>query len=240
MPRFFSESCGEDYCVISGADAVHISKSLRMQIGDKLTVCDKNSTEYYCEISSIDSEKVELSVLEKKPTESEPKTSAVLYMAVPKSDKMEFIVQKAVELGVSKIVPVLCARCISRAEEKSMNKKIERYQKIAYEAAKQSGRGIIPEICERLTFKQALKDADKCDVKMLFYENGGNDISNVINEKTKSVAMFIGCEGGFEPSEVELAKENGVFIATLGKRILRCETAPVTALSLVMYLTGNM
>lgn len=240
MPRFFSSDCNDDYCYISGSDAAHICKSLRMQVGENLTVCDQNGTDYYCTIDSIDLQQVKLAVLEKKLTLTEPDTSVVLYMALPKSDKMELIVQKAVELGVNKIVPVLTARCISRPDDKSMNKKIERYQKIAYEAAKQSGRGIIPKVCERMSFKQALKDAQQCDVKMLFYENGGNDIADVVKKETKSVAMFIGSEGGFEPSEVELAKNEGAFVATLGKRILRCETAPITALSIIMYLTGNM
>lgn len=240
MPRFFSQHCTDDYCYINGADADHILKSLRMQVGEDLTVCDMNGTDYYCTIESIDLQQIKLKVVKKELSQNEPNTFVTLYMALPKSDKMELIVQKAVELGVNKIVPVLTNRCISRPDDKSMNKKIQRYQKIAYEAAKQSGRAVIPTVCEKLTFKRALKDAESSQVKMLFYENGGNDIGANLQKDTKSVAIFIGSEGGFEPSEVELAKQSGFFVATLGKRILRCETAPITALSLVMYLTGNM
>ncbi len=240
MPRFFSNRCSNDRCYINGADAVHIAKSLRMKIGDELLVCDKNGTDYHCEIESLDLDEIILKVSKKEPTKTEPNVKVTLYMALPKSDKMELIIQKCVELGIFKIVPVITSRCISRPDDKSMHKKIERYQKIAYEAAKQSGRGIIPEISERLSFREALKMASKNDSSMIFYENGGDNIESFLTSKPKTIALFVGAEGGFDIEEISLAKEFGVLSATLGPRILRCETAPISATSIIMYLTGNM
>ncbi len=240
MPRFFSELCDEHYCYIVGSDASHIAKSLRMQIGEELTVCDQKGTDYNCAIENIDVNEIKLKVLSKTATLTEPNVKLTLYMALPKSDKMELIVQKCVELGISQIVPIMTSRCISRPDDKSLQKKVERYQKIAYEAAKQSGRGIIPMVCNKMSFKEALKSASEDDVSMIFYENGGSDIKSFLNGCAKTISIFIGAEGGFDPSEVALAKEAGVLPATLGPRILRCETAPITATSIIMYLTNNM
>ncbi len=240
MPRFFSERCDDNYCYINGSDAMHIVKSLRMHIGEELIVCNKNGTDYHCIIESLDLNEVILKVFKKELTLTEPNIRLTLYMALPKSDKMELIIQKCVELGVSRIVPTLTSRCISRPDEKTMSKKIERYQKIAYEAAKQSGRGIIPEISDKLNFKEAIKMASKDDVSMIFYENGGNDIKSFLKDYPKTISIFVGAEGGFDISEISFAKECGVLPATLGPRILRCETAPITATSIIMYLTQNM
>lgn len=240
MPRFFSEHCDEHYCYIVGSDASHIAKSLRMQIGEELIVCDQKGTDYHCAIETIDINEIKLKVLNKNATITEPDVKLTLYMALPKSDKMELVVQKCVELGISQIVPIITSRCISRPDEKSFQKKIERYQKIAHEAAKQSGRGIIPSVCEKMSFKQALKAASRDDVAMIFYENGGSDIKSFLSDSPKTISIFIGAEGGFDSSEISLAKEAGILPATLGPRILRCETAPITATTLIMYLTNNM
>lgn len=240
MPRFFSEHCDEQKCYIFGSDALHISKSLRMKIGESLTVCDQKGTDYDCLIECIDSNEIALKVLSKKATLTEPNVQLTLYMALPKSDKMELIIQKCVELGITRIVPVITSRCISRPDEKTFQKKIERYRKIAYEAAKQSGRGIVPEICDKMDFKQAIEIASKDDTAIIFYENGGDDIGSFLKKAPKTISFFVGAEGGFDSSEVSLAIELGILPATLGPRILRCETAPISATSIIMYLTGNM
>ena len=240
MPRFFSEHCNEQSCYIYGPDASHISKSLRMKIGESLTVCDQKGTDYDCVIESIDPNVIRLKVLGKKATLTEPNVQLTLYMALPKSDKMELIIQKCVELGITRIVPVITSRCISRPDDKTFQKKIERYQKIAYEAAKQSGRGVVPEICDKINFKKAIEIASKDDTAMIFYENGGEDISSFLKNASKTISIFVGAEGGFDSSEISLAIESGVLPATLGPRILRCETAPISATSIIMYLTGNM
>ena len=180
-----------------------------------------------------------LTVLEKHPNDSEPSVRVTLYQALPKGDKMEFIVQKAVELGAVRIVPMLTKRCVSRPDAKSMQKKLVRYQKVAKEAAKQCGRGMVPEVGEMVTLERALAQADAA-VKVLFYEGGGQPIQELLDEQSGDVAVFIGSEGGFEAEEVDLAKRSGAQIATFGKRILRCETAPLAALSIIMNRTGNI
>ena len=162
-----------------------------------------------------------------------------LYQSLTKGDKMDMIVQKAVELGVHRIVPVVTSRCVSRPDEKSLRKKTERWQKIATGAAQQSCRGIVPEVSETMSFAQAVQEASENDLSLIFYEGGGESLSALINKDIKSVAVFVGCEGGFDISEVELAKEAGVIPATLGKRILRAETAPLAGISAIMCLSGN-
>lgn len=258
MPRFFvepvpqgefyREPCEyEEFC-IQGADARHIIRSLRMKKGETLTICDCRGNDYDCRIVGFGEEIVTLRILSARKTEAEPSARVTLYQGLPKSDKFDWIVQKAVELGVYRIVPVLTARCVSRPDEKAMGKKIERWQKIAAEAAKQSGRGILPAVGELLSLRQALEHAGEGEersnpresLKLLFYEGGGERILNLVREETEVISVFIGPEGGFEPWEVELAKEKGALPATLGPRILRTETAPLAALTAIMQATGNL
>ena len=152
---------------------------------------------------------------------------------------MDYIVQKCVELGVSRIVPMISARCVSRPDEKSLKKKIARWQKIALQAAMQSRRGIIPEVCSCVSFKEAAELTKDNEKTVFFYEMGGESVKNILNVKPKTIGMFIGSEGGFEESEAQLVLQNGGQAATLGKRILRAETAPLAALSVIMYQTDN-
>ena len=152
---------------------------------------------------------------------------------------MDYIVQKCVELGVGRIVPVMTARCVSRPDEKSLKKKTARWRKIAAQAAMQSRRGIIPEVGECVSLKQAAMLTRENDKTVFFYELGGESVKDILAEKPKTVGMFIGSEGGFEEAEAELVLSNGGVAATLGKRILRAETAPLAALSIIMYQTNN-
>ena len=164
-----------------------------------------------------------------------------LWQAVPKGDKLEQIVKKAVELGVSQVVPVLTRRCVSRPDEKDFAKKLQRLNKIAEEAAKQSGRGIIPEILPIISFKTALDMLPDFQRSVILYEaEGGCSFSQVDFSGTENIALIVGSEGGFEPDEVQAAAECGAERVWLGKRILRCETAPITALSVLMFLTNNL
>ena len=240
MPRFFTQDICETHGKISGADATHISRVLRMKNGEKITVCDLGGYDYDCVISSITADEVQFEVLDKHLSICEPDVSVTLYMAFPKGDKFELIVQKCVELGVDRIVPFISTRCIARPDEKSSAKKIERYNKIAYEAAKQCSRAKIPTIEAFVDFKTAIELSKKDDVSMLFYEKGGEGISEIIKEKPRSVSVFVGSEGGFEESEAEFAKQNGVNLAYLGPRILRCETAAIAATATIMFATGNL
>lgn len=240
MAWFFIEQIDGDTHRITGEDAQHIIKSLRMACGEELTLCDRRGREYTCVIRENDGDSVIAGVLKDAPCRNEPQIRAVLYQALPKGDKMDFIVQKAVELGAAEIVPVITQRCISRPDKKAMDKKVQRWQKIARQAAQQSRRGIIPTVGSALSFAEAVKAAQSCQKQVLFYECGGKDIGSLLQKEDKSVAVFIGSEGGFAPGEVQQVLQNGGQAATLGKRILRAETAPLAALSVIMYATGNM
>lgn len=239
MPRFFLEEIDENHICITGPDAHHIGFSLRMRPGEKLTVC-ANGTDYDCEITEITGEEVYLKCLSAHLCAAEPSVEVTLYQAMPKSDKLEQIIQKSVELGVTKIVPVLTRRCICRPNEKQFQKKLQRLQSISAAAAKQSGRGIIPQIEEMHSFNQVLKELDEYDDVLMFYENGGEKFQNLNLEQSRKIAIFIGSEGGIDPEEAEQLKQAGATSVWLGNRILRCETAPITALSVLMHVTGNL
>lgn len=238
MAWFFSDTNIKDKYIITGEDAQHIRKSLRMKEGEELTLVDPSLTQHDCVIEST-GENVEVKVIASKPCEQEPTIKVTLYQGLTKGDKMDFIVQKAVELGVTEIVPTLTERCISRPDEKSMAKKIQRWQKIALGAAQQSRRGIVPQIKPMLTLKEAACKADG-DISLVFYEGGGESLKELFESKPQKANIFIGSEGGFEESEIALLKSKGIEIATLGKRILRAETAPLAALTAIMFFTDNM
>lgn len=163
-----------------------------------------------------------------------------LYQALPKGDKFKNIIQKSVELGVSEIVPVLTRRCVYRPTKSDFSKKIERFNKITESAAKQSGRGIIPQVTEMLTLKEAVESMKENDINLILYENGGERFSADMLKNAKKIGVFIGSEGGFDEEEVELVKSQNATPIWLGERILRCETAPLAAITIIMHLTGNM
>lgn len=239
MQKLFIDFSPDEIILLDGERARHIAKSLRMGKGDMLTVTDGEGVDYGCVIEEVTKETVTLKVCYKQASDSEPTCSVTIYQGNPKGSKLEDVIQKCTELGAVKIVPVLTARSVSRPDEKSVKKKTERYRKIALEAAQQSGRGTVPEIAEMQTLANAAK-ADESEVKIVFYEGGGEPLRDIIKPETKSVSVYIGPEGGFEKSEVELLCAAGAFKATLGKRILRTQTAPVAALSAIMLLTGNL
>ena len=214
--------------------------SLRMKAGEPLTVCC-NGIDYNCNVRSITGDTVYLDLVEKHRCAAEPTVDVTLFQAVPKLDKLEFIVRKSVELGVTRIVPVLTRRCVSRPDSKGFAKKLVRLNKIAEEAAKQSGRGIVPEVAPMVSYKEALAMIKELDRTVLLYEEeGGRSFGDVGFEGVKSIGLVIGSEGGFDKEEAQAAVEAGAVQVWLGKRILRCETAPITALSILMFLTNNM
>lgn len=239
MQKLFIDYTPGDEILLDSAQARHIAKSLRKKKGDMLIVTDGSGNDFGCMIDEITKDSVHLSVCYKQAGQSEPDCEVTVYQAVPKGSKLEEIIQKCVELGAVRIVPVLTKRCVSRPDEKSAEKKNERYRKIALEAAQQSGRGIIPEISRMTTLKNAAEN-DGSEVKIVFYEGGGEPLKDIIEPNTKSVSVYIGPEGGFAADEMDLLKSNGAIAATLGKRILRTQTAPVAALSVIMFLTGNL
>ncbi len=239
MSRFFIAPFDGDTAVLTGQDAHHVARVLRMRVGEELTLCDGAGTDYVCRITAVDSGEVQAQVLYRTPTESEPTTAVTLYQGLPKSEKMDLIVQKCVEIGITRIVPVATARSIVKLNAAEGAKKQARWQKIAASAAEQSGRGIVPEVAEPMSFAAALKEMER-ENAVVFYEGGGEPLSALVSEETRQVSLVIGPEGGFEAEEIERLRSVGAAVATLGKRILRCETAPLVALSVVMQLTGNM
>ncbi|HEX3039065.1 MAG TPA: 16S rRNA (uracil(1498)-N(3))-methyltransferase [Caproiciproducens sp.] len=240
MPKFFIDFVPEERAVITGDDAKHIVRSLRMKPGESLILCDSIGTDYNCVIESVEEGAVTVRVLDFCRSVAEPSAKVTVYQGLPKSDKMDSIVQKAVETGAVRIVPVMTARCVSRPDEKSAAKKIARWQKIAEEAAKQSGRGVIPQVSVLTDFGDAVKEAAQSGEIILFFEGGGKSILELVSRKTQNLSVFIGPEGGFEQKEVDLALQYGGKIGTLGPRILRTETAPIAALAAIMLATGNM
>lgn len=247
MPRFFLSEHNFDKndnnkLWILGEDANHIAKSLRMRPGDTITVCDLYNYEYHCEICSVTDEKIALTVLQKTLSATEPTVKVTLFQALTKSDKFDSVVQKAVELGVARIVPVLTERCISRPDKESGDKKITRWQKISEAAAKQCGRGIIPQIAPIHTFSEALREMADTPCAFLCYENEPRvPLRQVLSDcKESDYAFLIGPEGGLSPDEVTSAVKSGIALVSLGKRILRTETASACVLSAIMFNTGNM
>ena len=239
MPRFFSENFSETK-TITGEDAHHISKVLRASVGDEITVCDTKGVDYLCRIAGINNGEISLDIIEEKKSDSEPDIAITLYQCMPKSDKLETVTQKSIELGVLRIVPVLSSRCVSRPDPKSAKKKVERLNKIAEAAAKQSGRGIIPEVSDLISFDSLLKEIKSHKLSIVFYELGGAPLRSLIKEGVDDIAIVIGPEGGFSREEIEKLNAAGAVSATLGKRILRTETAPLAAISAIMLLSGNL
>ena len=238
MAWFFSgEEIVSDTYYLSGENAQH-AKVLRLRTGEEVTVVTPSGGQCDCVVAAEN----ELRVVNRKKCENEPDVFVTLYQALPKGDKMDYIVQKCVELGVGKIVPMISARCISRPDEKSLKKKRERWQKIALQAAMQSRRGRIPEVCPCISFSEAAQMTRENDKTVFFYELGGESVKRILSEtapKPKTIGMFIGSEGGFDEAEVKTVTAHGGVAATLGKRILRAETAPLAALSIIMYQTDN-
>jgi len=241
MPRFFVDSpltVGQD-TVLDGQDARHLAGALRVTVGEKLTLCDGAGTDYPCTVTGVERDRVTLSVDAATPTTAEPTLQVTLYMGLPKGDKLELIIQKAVELGVTAVVPVIMSRSIVRLDAKDAAKKQVRWQRIAAEAAGQSGRGILPTVEAPLSFRQALARWEQ-ENTLLCYEGGGAPIGELVTPADTALSLVVGPEGGFDPAEVTAVTAVGGRIATLGPRILRCETAPLAALAVLMERSGNM
>ena len=240
MPRFFvpSPQLSEEEIRILGDDAHHIARSLRMAEGDTLTVCDMHGGEYTCVLSRIRDEKCICRILEKRQSTSESPLEITLFMAYPKADKLETIVQKATELGVSHIVPFESSRCIKRPKAEKADRVRERLSKIAEEAAKQSGRAKIPTVSDCLSFSEVLSLAKSFSLPLFCYEGETTVSLRELLASYKpegSIAVVVGCEGGFSLDEFEKAKAAGFLPTGLGRRILRCETAPLFVLSSICY-----
>jgi len=242
MVRFFvqSEDFHDDFMTLTGDNAAH-AKVLRLKNGEHVVVCDGQGKECVCVISDVSQGQISLVVTGQEESSSEPRVFVSVYMAFSKGDKLEHVIQKATELGASEIIAFPSSRCVSRPDDKSLAKKIDRWQKIALSAAQQSGRGRIPKVVALDSYKAVLERAKQADISILFYENeSATTLQSVLKAQDyRSVSLITGPEGGLEDAEVAMALESGLQVCTLGKRILRCETAPLCALSAVMYDSGE-
>lgn len=242
MSRFFVNPADykPDFMVLTGENAAH-AKVLRLKNGEEVTVCDGAGQECICVVSDVSNNQISLVVKSQQDASAEAKVKVSVYMAFSKGDKLEHVIQKATELGAFEIVAFPSVRCVSKPDEKSLTKKLERWQKIAAAAAEQSGRGIIPAVIALSSYQEALERAVKADLGILFYENEQATTLRMALDAGdfSSVSLLTGPEGGLESREVEQAAQMGLKVCTLGKRILRCETAPLCALSAVMYHAGE-
>lgn len=242
MYRFYvsADQLAEKEVFISGGDVNHIKNVLRLEVGDWIVACDGNGTDYVSRIQSICSDEVVASIEKVQPTGTELPVRITLFQGMPKKDKLELIIQKAVELGACEIVPVMTKRTVVKlSEEKKINKRLERWQSIAYAAAKQCDRGIIPTVHKPVSYEEALAMADQLDYNVIPYElqTGMEEARKIVDQacKQRPLGIFIGPEGGFEPEEVERAMTRNIHPMTLGKRILRTETAGMSLLSILMF-----
>ena len=229
---------GEEIQIV-GSDVNHIKNVLRMKNGEELQISDGNNKKYLCEIASMTSDEVCVRIKEELASDTELPSKIYLFQGLPKSDKMELIVQKAVELGSYEIIPVATKRAVVKLDDKKAAKKVERWNSISEGGAKQSGRNVIPEVKQVMSYKEAIQYAGSLDIILIPYElaEGMEETRQIIESilPGQSVGIFIGPEGGFETQEVEYAMEHGAKAITLGKRILRTETAGLTTLSILMY-----
>ena len=250
MPKFFvnDNQIKDNKVIIIGEDVNHIKNVLRLGIDDSFQICNKDKGEnYICRISEIENEKISCEILNKIESNAESNIHINIFQGIPKSDKMDLIIQKCTELGVSKFTPVEMKRCVAKIDDKSKGKKITRWEKIAEVAAKQSGRDIIPKINDIINIKNVCNYIEEYDIVLLAYEKEKvntlkNELLNLKNEAKEGlkIGIIIGPEGGFDEEEVEMLNESGARVVTLGKRILRTETVSFVLASIIMYELGDL
>ena len=255
MRKFFvkNEDIFEKYIEISGSDVNHIKNVLRLKNGDKIQICNQDTSQnYICEISNIENNIVKTKIIEKVYGIAEGNVELHVFQGLPKAEKMELIIQKGTELGVNRFIPVKFERCVVKLDEKSENKKLDRWQKIAEVAAKQSMRDLVPKIEKIVTIKNITEIIKEYDLVLLAYELEKNnyiknELKKIKNEKNGlgankikyRIAVIIGPEGGIEEKEVEVLRNAGAMVVSLGKRILRTETVAMQVSSIIMYELEN-
>ena len=240
MQHFFVDASqvSEETIRIEGTDVNHMKNVLRMRIGEEVTVSDGQGKEYLCQVRDFEEEQVQLKIVETKASDAELPSKIYLFQGLPKNDKMEWIIQKTVELGVYEVIPVAMKNCVVKLDDKKAKSKVTRWQAIAESAAKQSKRSLIPEVKMPMSYKEAVAYAKGLDVKLVPYENehgmAGTKAAMEQIKKGESIAVFIGPEGGFAPEEIEMVRDEMQLIS-LGRRILRTETAGIAALAILGY-----
>ncbi len=247
MHKFFVEysNINENLCIIEGDDVKHIYKVLRLKEGDKVNINNCKGIEYIGETLEVNKKEVRVTLVEKVALNNESSLKIHLFQGLPKAAKMDLIAQKCTELGVNEITPIITERVVVKGNESSEFKKVDRWNRIALEACKQSKRSIIPTINQPIDFNELMEELKNFDLIIVPYENQENlgikyVKSQVLDKNIETAAIIIGPEGGFEEKEIEALKDMGAFIVTLGPRILRTETAGFVALSLIMYELGDL
>ena len=246
MPRFFvrRDQIADGFVTLTGDDAHHISRSLRMAVGERITVCDMQKFEYECELADFLPDCVRARILQTMHCDTEPPYRATLFQALPKGDKLDSVIQKAVECGVSEITTFESERCIVRTKDGNEEKKVERRRRIAHEAAKQCGRGMVPDVQATISFREAITRASQADVPLFCYEGDDTESLSTVLKKLKAsfksqelptISIVIGSEGGFSRAEADAAVAAGMYPIGLGKRILRTETAAAFVLACLVY-----
>lgn len=243
MQKFFVEEnqIRDNKIIIAGTDVKHISNVLRMEKGEKIQICDKDTIKnYIVKIEDIETDKIITNIVEELQTSIESNVEIDLYQGLPKADKMELIIQKTTEIGIYKIIPIDMVRCVVKLDEKDAKKKIERWQKIAEGAAKQSKRDIIPQVENKIKLKEVIDKIKDYDIFIVAYEEETNrslktNLRDIKNKSNYKIGILVGPEGGIDSKEIEILKENGAKVVTLGKRILRTETAPIVMVGNIIY-----
>ena len=238
MPKFFVDknSIGEKNIEITGDDAKHISAVLRAKIDDEIIICDGSGTDYLCRLIGINKKQVLAKIIKKYSNENEPELKITLYQGLPKGDKMELVIQKCIEIGVDRIVPVITENTVVKIGDKAEKKNI-RWNKIAESASKQCGRGKIPAVDKIITFKEAVENSKSLDSAIIPYEKEHETSIKKFTHSFsgKTIGIFIGPEGGFSENEIKLCRENNISSVSLGKRILRTETAGLVTSVILLY-----
>ncbi len=238
MPhRYFTSQIQGDTALLTGQDAHHLGRVMRAKPGQEVILCDGAGYDYTGRIEAIEPEQIRFALLDKRPCTAEPSVEVTLFVGYPKQDKLELILQKAVELGAVRLVPFFSRYCVTTPKKEEQ--KNERYARIAAEAAKQCGRGILPQVELPLDIRQLPQRFAQFDAVLFCYEKGGRPIRDCL-AGAKRVAIITGAEGGFSEEEAQALIAAGAKVIGLGPRILRCETAPIAALSAVMAFTGNL
>lgn len=240
MPRFFIDGEAKGEYLLTGEEGRHASRVLRLRPGEELILCNENGREYICRVIKGEEAGLWVQVENERESLSEPKTKVTVCQCLPKGDKLEAVTQKAVELGAVEVWPLLSSRCVSRPDVKSGDKKVARLQRIALEAAKQSGRGAVPRVLPIASLREGLERASREGDILFFYEAGEAGLKEALKKTGDRLFVFIGPEGGFSKEEAELAASLGAAPLTLGRRILRTETAPIAALAAIFYERGDM
>lgn len=242
MFQFFIDSnqIFENHVIITGPDVNHIKNVLRMKAGTEIRISNKQDKDYICKIADLDDDEIKADIIDIDTEGTELRTRVHLFQGIPKGDKMETVIQKTIELGVYEIIPVAMKRCVVKLDKKKEDSKLKRWNTIAESAAKQSKRMIIPKVTQAMSFKEALEYSKDFETRLLPYENAKGieetrrQLSSI--KAGSDVAIFIGPEGGFDEAEIELAKEHSINTVTLGKRILRTETAGLAIMAVIMFL----